>query len=161
MTDGRSTTRWFAGSDHAGHRLKTALLRALSSWGDEVVDLGTTDGETSVDYPDYGEKVGRAVASEPGSLGLLVCGTGIGISIAANKVAGVRAALVGDAYSARMAREHNDANVACLGERVTGAGLAEDIVRAFRDARFQGGHHQRRVDKLGALDAARDAARRP
>jgi ribose 5-phosphate isomerase B len=147
--------RWFVGSDHAGYRLKTALVAALAALGDEVTDLGTNDGETRVDYPDFGEKVGRAVVTAPGTLGLVVCGSGIGISIAANKVAGVRAALVGDAYSARMAREHNDANVICFGERTTGVGVAEDAVRVFREARFLGGRHQLRVEKLDALDAAR------
>ena len=150
------TTKWYVGSDHAGFRLKSALVGIVRGWGDEVVDVGTNDGETSVDYTDFGEKVGRAVVADAGALGLCVCGTGIGISIAANKVAGIRAAHVGDGFSARMAREHNDANVVCLGERVVGVGLAEELVRAFRDGRFQGGgRHQRRVDKLTALDAAR------
>jgi ribose 5-phosphate isomerase B len=149
--------KWYAGSDHAGFRLKEALVKALRGWGDEVLDLGTRDAEDSVDYPDYGAAVGRAVAADAGALGVLVCGTGIGISIAANKVRGVRAAHLGDTFSATMSRRHNDANVACLGERVTGAGLAEEILRAFRDAAFEGGRHQRRVDKIGALDAARDA----
>ena len=148
--------KWYAGSDHAGFRLKDALVRALRELGDEVIDLGTRDAEDSVDYPDYGAAVGQAVVAEAGALGVLVCGTGIGISIAANKVRGVRAAHLADTFSARMARQHNDANVACLGERVIGAGLGEEILRAFRDARFEGGRHQRRVDKLTALDAARD-----
>src|SRR5262249_20220237 len=106
----------------------------------------------SVDYPDFGAKVARAVAADRGSRGLLVCGTGIGISIAANKIAGIRAARVTDGYSAKMARAHNDANVLCTGERVVGSGGAEDLVRAFRDTEFEGGRHQRRVDKLNALD---------
>jgi ribose 5-phosphate isomerase B len=95
------------------------------------------------------------VVAEPGTLGLLVCGTGIGISIAANKVAGARAARVTDVFSARMARAHNDANVVCLGARVTGVGLAIEVLRAFRDGRFEGGRHQRRIDKLAALDRGR------
>jgi ribose 5-phosphate isomerase B len=143
--------KWYLGADHAGFTLKDALAKTLRGLGDEVVDLGTNDGN-SVDYPDFGEKVARAVAGDPGALGLLVCGTGIGVSIAANKIPGVRAARVGDTYSARMARAHNDANVLCIGERVTGGGAAEDIVRAFRDTPFEGGRHQRRVDKLNALD---------
>jgi len=143
--------RWYSGSDHAGFRLKQSLSQVLRELGDEVVDLGTLNGEDSVDYPDFGERVARQVAAEPGALGLLVCGTGIGVSIAANKIAGVRAARVTDTYSARMAREHNDANVVCLGERVTGSGYAEDVVRAFREARFAGGRHQRRVDKLNQI----------
>jgi ribose 5-phosphate isomerase B len=147
--------KWYAGSDHAGYALKGTLARLLASLGDEVVDLGTGNDKDSVDYPDFGERVARAVVAEPGTLGLLVCGTGIGVSIAANKVPGARAARVTDTFSARMARAHNDANVVCLGERVTGSGYAEDVLRAFRDAAFEGGRHQRRVDKLGALDRGR------
>jgi ribose 5-phosphate isomerase B len=144
--------RWYVGADHAGYGLKEALARRLRDLGDEIVDLGTANGDDSVDYPDFGEKVARAVAGGGDGLGLLVCGTGIGVSIAANKIPGVRAARVTDTFSARMAREHNDANVLCLGERVTGPGVAEDIVRAFRDTPFEGGRHQRRVDKITALD---------
>jgi ribose 5-phosphate isomerase B len=143
--------KWFAGSDHAGYALKSELVKLLAGLGDEVVDLGTHDGERSVDYPEFGERVGRAVVAEPGTLGLLVCGTGIGISIAANRIDGVRAAPCADPYSARMARQHNDANVVAVGGRVVGVGLAEDVVRAFRDARFEGGRHQRRVDLLAAI----------
>src|SRR5688572_20769395 len=99
--------KWHAGSDHAGYTLKHALVTKLRELGDEVVDHGTTSAEQSVDYPDFGEAVARAVLDEPGSLGLLVCGTGIGISISANKVPGVRAARVSDTFSARMARAHN------------------------------------------------------
>jgi ribose 5-phosphate isomerase B len=144
--------KWYAGSDHAGFALKSALVRALRALGDEVEDLGASDGTTSVDYPDYGARVARAVVAEPGALGLLCCGSGIGISIAANKIPGARAARVTDAFSARLAREHNDANLVCLGERITGPGAAEDIVTAFRNAHFAGGRHQRRVDQLSALD---------
>ncbi len=143
--------KWYVGADHAGYTLKDALAASLRASGDEIVDLGTNDGN-SVDYPDFGEKVARAVVAEPGTLGLLVCGTGIGVSIAANKIAGVRAARVGDTYSARMARAHNDANVLCIGERVTGGGAADEIVRTFRDTPFEGGRHQRRVEKLNGLD---------
>jgi ribose 5-phosphate isomerase B len=144
--------KWFAGSDHAGFNLKTALVEALRGLGDEVVDVGTTNASDSVDYPDYAAKVAVAVVGEPGTLGLLVCGSGAGVSIAANKIRGVRAVRVTDEHSARMAREHNDANVVCLGERVTGTGLAESIVRAFRDGVFAGGRHQRRVDKIRGLE---------
>src|SRR5688572_21925901 len=108
--------RWFVGADHAGFTLKEQLVDALKKLGDDVFDMGTDNGEESVDYPDFGEQVGRAVtSSETPALGLLVCGTGVRISIAANKIAGVRAARVTDTYSSRMAREHNDANVLCLG----------------------------------------------
>ncbi len=143
---------WYAGSDHAGHALKQALIEVLRRLGDQVLDLGTDSPERSVDYPDFGAAVGREVAKHPGTLGLAVCGSGIGISIAANKVPGIRAARCTDEYSGRMAREHNDANVLCLGERVTGVGLAESILRAFRDGQFQGGRHAARVAKLGDLD---------
>src|SRR5687767_14097440 len=104
------------------------MAEVLRGLGDEVVDLGTDSAEKSVDYPDFGRLVGEAVVENAGSVGLAICGTGIGISIAANKVKGVRAARCTDEYSARMAREHNDANVLCLGARVTGVGLAEGIV---------------------------------
>jgi ribose 5-phosphate isomerase B len=144
--------RWYVGSDHAGFGLKEKLEEKLLSMGDDVIDLGTVDGDNSVDYPDFGEKVARAVAAEQGTLGLLVCGTGIGVSIAANKIDGVRAARVTDTYSARMARLHNDANVLCLGERVTGGGVAEEIVKTFRDTQFEGGRHQRRIDKIHKLE---------
>jgi ribose 5-phosphate isomerase B len=144
--------KWYVGSDHAGFVLKQALSRTLRELGDEVVDLGSGDGTTSVDYPDFGERVARAVVEEKGTLGLLVCGTGIGISIAANKVSGARAARVSDSYSAQMARAHNDANILCVGERVTGPGQADHILRTFRDATFEGGRHQKRVDKIGELD---------
>ncbi len=144
--------KWYAGSDHAGYDLKAALVAVLRALGDEVEDLGTTNATDSVDYPDYGASVARAVVAAPGAMGLLVCGTGIGISIAANKVDGARAARVTDEFSARMARAHNDANVVCLGGRITGVSLAEEILRAFRDATFAGGRHQRRVDKIKGLE---------
>jgi len=148
--------KWFVGADHAGFSLKTVLADRLRALGDEVVDLGTENAKDSVDYPDFGERVGaRVVDAKGGALGLLVCGTGVGISIAANKVAGVRAARVTDSYSARMAREHNDANVLCLGERVSGPGVAEELVMVFRDTAFAGGRHQGRVDKLAELDRRR------
>jgi ribose 5-phosphate isomerase B len=143
---------WFAGSDHAGFRLKTELAKILRALGDEVVDVGADDATTSCDYPDYARAACARVLATPGALGLLVCGSGTGISIAANKIPGIRAVRTTDAWSARMAREHNDCNVVCLGERVTGLGIAEDIVRAFRDAAFAGGRHAARVDKLTALD---------
>jgi ribose 5-phosphate isomerase B len=145
--------RWVVGADHAGLELKRSLVAALERWGDEVVDLGT-DGPESVDYPDFGRAVGERVAAE-GCLGLVVCGTGIGIAMAANKVAGVRAAVVTDNFTARMTRAHNDANVIALGARVVGPGVAEDALRAFRDTAFEGGRHGRRVDKLAELDRLR------
>jgi ribose 5-phosphate isomerase B len=147
--------KWYVGADHAGYSLKEILCESLRKLGDEVVDLGTVNGTNSVDYPDYGEKVARAVAADGSSRGLLVCGTGVGISIAANKVIGIRAARVTDAYSARMSRAHNDANVLCVGERVVGPGVAEEIVKIFRDTEFEGGRHQRRVDKIMELEKGR------
>ena len=145
-------TRWFVGCDHAGLGLKRALVTMLRGLGDQVEDLGTSE-ETSVDYPDYGAAVGRAVvAAGADARGLVVCGTGIGISIAANKVPGVRCALCTEAFTATASRAHNDANVIALGARVIGAGVAEACVRAFRDTAFEGGRHSRRVAKLTTLD---------
>ncbi len=142
---------WYAGSDHAGLGLKRQLVAQLRELGDEVVDVGT-DSDASVDYPDFGAEVGRRVASDPNARGLLVCGSGIGISIAANKVPGVRCALVHDTFTAEVARSHNDANIVAMGSRVVGPGVAEHALHTFRATSFAGGRHQRRVDKLGALD---------
>lgn len=144
--------KWFAGADHAGVKLKDHLVAMLRELGDDVEDLGTGDTD-SVDYPDYAERVANAVANSAGEArGLLVCGTGIGMAMAANKIPGIRAAVVTDAFTAKATREHNDANIAALGERVVGAGVAEEAVRVFRDTAFGGGRHQRRVDKINALD---------
>ncbi len=139
--------KWYAGSDHAGLTLKNHLVGVLRELGDEVIDVGTND-ETSVDYPVYGAEVGRRIAAEPTARGLVVCGSGIGISIAANKVPGVRCALVHDTFTAEMSRLHNDANVIALGQRVVGVGVAEAALAAFRRTVFEAGRHQRRVDLL-------------
>ena len=139
------------GSDHGGYALKQEIMNHLTERGIEYRDYGTFSTD-SCDYPDYGEAVGRAVASGECERGIVVCGTGIGISIAANKVHGVRCALCGDCFSAQMAREHNDANVLALGARVLGPGLALKIVDTFLDAEFQGGRHARRVAKIMALE---------
>jgi ribose 5-phosphate isomerase B len=144
--------RWYVASDHAGFALKTALANSLVNLGDEIVDMGPGTAGTSVDYPIYAEKVARAVAEAPGTLGLLICGTGIGVSIVANKIRGVRAARATDVYSARLARAHNDANILCLGERVTGVGVAEEVLHAFRDAHFEGGRHERRVEQIKKIE---------
>jgi ribose 5-phosphate isomerase B len=144
--------KWYAGSDHAGFLLKQSLVKFLREQGDEVIDVGT-DSEASCDYPAFGAEVGRRVVGDHGSLGLIVCGTGIGISIAANKVPGVRAALCHDAFTAEKAREHNDANVISLGARVIGAGVAETAVAAFRATAYAGGRHQKRVDMITALES--------
>lgn len=138
--------KWFAGADHAGWRLKNQLVEQLRALGDEVEDLGTQSDE-SVDYPAFGTSVGAAVVRD-GAMGLVVCGSGIGISIAANKVAGVRCALVHDSYTASLARQHNDANVIALGARVIGAGVAEEALKVFRDTAYLGGRHARRVGML-------------
>ncbi|CAN5904632.1 ribose 5-phosphate isomerase B [soil metagenome] len=142
--------KWYAGSDHAGLPMKQLLVEHLRKLGDEVVDLGTHT-DASVDYPEYGAAVGAKVTAEPGTLGLAVCGSGIGISIAANRIHGVRCALVHDTFTAEMARKHNDANVVAVGGRVLGQGVAEAAVEAFRATKFEGGRHQRRVDQLNAL----------
>jgi ribose 5-phosphate isomerase B len=134
------------GSDHAGLELKRELAGVAAELGYEVVDLGTHTTESS-DYPDHAHLVASAVARGEG-LGLLVCGTGIGMSMAANRHPGVRAALCGDVFSASMARQHNDANVLCIGARVVGGGLAAAILRAFLGASFEGGRHERRVNKI-------------
>lgn len=139
------------GSDHGGYALKQEIMKHLSERGIAYRDYGTYSDE-SCDYPDYGEAVGRAVASGECERGIVVCGTGIGISIAANKVRGVRCALCGDCFSAQMAREHNDANVLALGARVLGTGLALKIVDTFLDSAFAGGRHERRVAKLMAIE---------
>jgi ribose 5-phosphate isomerase B len=139
------------GCDHAGVQLKASIAEFLTGRGLAIKDYGTYD-EASCDYPDYAQRVGEAVVSGEAERGILVCGTGVGISISANKVEGVRAALCSDTFTARMSREHNDANVLCLGARVVGTGLALDVVAAWLDASFEGGRHQRRVDKIMALE---------
>jgi ribose 5-phosphate isomerase B len=156
----RAAIKWFAGCDHAGFSLKRPLVAMLRGLGDEVIDVGTHD-ETSADYPQFGAEVGRCVAETPGALGLVVCGTGIGIGIAANKIAGVRCAVVHDTFTAELARLHNNANVIAFGARVIGAGVAEAALAAFRQTAFEGGRHQRRVDQLGALDPLRLAIKKP
>ena len=139
------------GSDHGGYALKQEIMKHLTERGIEYRDYGTFSTD-SCDYPDYGEAVGRAVASGECERGIVVCGTGIGISIAANKVHGVRCALCGDCFSAQMAREHNDATVPAPGPRVHGPGRALPLVDTFLDAEFQGGRHARRVAKIMALE---------
>jgi len=146
--------KWYAGSDHAGYRLKRYLIDRLRSCDEEVVDLGT-DSEDSCDYPDFAARVGRRVASEADCRGLLVCGTGNGIAMSANKIPGVRAAVVTGVYTAQAARAHNDANVIAIGSRVIGRGVADQALNVFRMTPFEGGRHQRRVDRLMALDSAK------
>lgn len=136
------------GSDHAGLELKRALSEHLRSKGHELEDVGT-DGPASCDYPDFAQAVARLVASGEADRGILVCGTGQGMAIAANKVPGVRAGCVSDTFSARMIAAHNDARVLCLGQRVVGQGLAVEIVEAWLGTTFEGGRHAARVAKIG------------
>ncbi len=143
--------RIVAGSDHAGLRLRAEAVRVAREKGFEVDDLGPFSAD-SVDYPDFARQVAEAVAAGRARLGILVCGTGIGMSIAANKVEGVRAAHCASEFDARMARAHNDANVLCLGERVIGAGVCAGIVRAFLATGFEGGRHADRVRKIHDLE---------
>lgn len=139
------------GCDHGGYDLKDDVIEFLKSRDIEVLDFGT-HSTASVDYPNYGRAVGEAVQSKEADLGIIICGTGIGISLAANKVEGVRAAVVSDTFSARMARMHNNANVLAFGSRVVGKGLAIDLVKAWLDSSFEGGRHKRRVDKIMAIE---------
>lgn len=134
-------------SDHGGVELKVVVKAYLSERGYEVTDLGT-DTQTSVDYTAYAHPLADYVLSNENTLGILICGTGIGMSLAANRHSGIRAALCTDTYMARMAREHNDANVLCMGGRVTGPGLAEHIVDMFVTAQFIGGRHLKRINQL-------------
>jgi ribose 5-phosphate isomerase B len=138
------------GSDHAGFQLKSLVADILRAAGIAVEDLGTDD-VSSVDYPDFAHRVAAAVAGGTAERGVLICGTGIGMSMAANRHPGVRAALCHDAYTAEMARRHNDANVLCLGARVVGEGVAEQVLRIFLETPFEGGRHQRRVDSIERL----------
>lgn len=141
------------GSDHGGYELKMKVMEALSK-NDKysLFDFGSFEGE-SVDYPDYAKKVCDAYNDGDIELGILFCGTGIGISIAANKIKGIRCALLGDVFSAKMAKIHNDANVIALGGRVIGDQLAIEIVNAFLEEEFEGGRHQRRIDKISKMEA--------
>ncbi len=144
------------GSDHAAFDLKATVEQHLRENGYEVIDLGTNDATTSVDYPDFGAAVGRAVATGSAELGVALCGTGIGISIAANKISGVRAAVITDATTGRLARQHNHANVVCLGARTLGPQTALDALDSFLHASPEDGRHLNRLAKIAALD---DAAR--
>lgn len=139
------------GSDHGGFKLKGEIIKHLKARQIEIVDFGTYNDD-SCDYPDFGLKVAEQVAMKNFEFGIVICGTGIGISISANKVPGIRAALCSDTFSAHASREHNNANILALGERVVGVGLALDIVDTFLNSEFQGGRHQRRVDKISDIE---------
>lgn len=135
-------------SDHAGVDLKAALVEDLQAMGFEVEDLGTS-GHESVDYPDFADRVAGAIAAGRAARGVLICGSGLGISIAANRHPGIRAAPCHDVTTARLARAHNDANVLALGARIVGIEVARECLRTFLETGFEGGRHQRRVDKMG------------
>ena len=139
--------KFYIATDHAGFALKDFTKDYVISKGHEIIDLGP-DSANRVDYPDFAKKCAEAVVADEGSFGILICGTGIGISIAANKVAGIRAGLCHDAYTAMATRAHNDANILCFGERVVGKGVVESMIDAFCDTPFEGGRHTGRVNKI-------------
>ena len=151
MADLTNKPRIAIGSDHAGFPVKEAIRKYLEGAGYAVDDEGTSS-EDSVDYPDYGKAVGERVAAKRDDLGIVVCGSGIGISIAANKVPGIRAALAHNVLTAQLAREHNDANVLALGARIVTPAVALEMVQAFLTTPYAGGRHQRRLDKITQLE---------
>lgn len=139
------------GSDHGGFQLKNAVIKHLEKKGIEVKDFGTLN-EESCDYPEYSLQVAEAVVAKNFDFGILICGTGIGIGIAANKVPGIRAALCHDTFSAHATRQHNNANILTMGQRVVGEGLALDIVDTFLNSEFEGGRHENRINKIGDIE---------
>jgi ribose 5-phosphate isomerase B len=141
------------GADHGGVPLNQRVIEELRDSGHELLDFGTHDASIPDDYPDYAKQVGEAIQSGAAEIGILICGSGVGASVAVNKLRGVRAALCGDTYSAHQSREHDDCNVLCLGARVVGEELALDIVRSFVKARFTGEErHKRRLAKVKAME---------
>jgi ribose 5-phosphate isomerase B len=141
------------GADHGGYPLNERIIEELHRAGHELIDFGTHDGSHPDDYPDYALQVAETIQTSRSEIGILVCGSGVGAAVAANKIKGIRAALCGDTYSAHQSREHDDCNVLCLGARVTGVELALEIVRAFVAARFSGEErHQRRLKKVSAIE---------
>lgn len=141
------------GADHGGYPLNERVIEELRAAGHELTDFGTHDGSQPDDYPDYALQVGQAVQSGDAEIGILICGSGVGAAVAANKLKGIRAALCGDTYSGHQSREHDDCNVLCLGARVVGDELALDIVREFVAARFSGeDRHRRRLEKIEAIE---------
>jgi len=146
--------RFYIATDHAGFHYKEQVKEYIRAKGIEIIDLGP-DSADRVDYPDYGKKCAEAVKNDKGSFGIIICGTGIGISMAANKVEGIRAALCHDAYTASMARAHNDAQILAFGERVVGMGVVQSMIDAFIETKFEGGRHANRVEKINAIDAER------
>ena len=138
-------------SDHAGYDLKQSIINFLKSEGVEAVDFGPQNCD-SVDYPDYGIKVAKAVVKKEFERGIIICGTGIGMSIVVNRFPGIRGTLCGDVYTAKLCREHNDSNILVLGGRVVGIGLASEIVKVWMHTPFAGGRHQKRLDKIDQID---------
>src|SRR5215510_786816 len=146
------------GADHGGYPLNEQVIEELSHANHDLIDFGTHLGSVPDDYPDYAKQVGEAVQTGSAEIGILICGSGVGAAVAANKLVGIRAALCGDTYSAHQSREHDDCNVLCLGARVVGVELALDIVRAFVAAKFTGEErHRRRLAKIQALEMNRNA----
>ncbi len=139
--------KFYIATDHAGYAVKAYVKEIVTSLGHEIIDLGP-DSADRVDYPDFAKKCANAVIADEGSFGILICGTGIGISISANKVPGIRAALCHDHYTAMLTRQHNDANILCFGERVVGKGVIEDMIEVFANTEFEGGRHAGRVGKI-------------
>jgi ribose 5-phosphate isomerase B len=141
------------GADHGGYPLNERVMDELRKTGYEIIDFGTHDGSKPDDYPDYALQVGKAIQTGNAEIGILICGSGVGAAVAANKLQGIRAALCGDTYSAHQSREHDDCNLLCMGARVTGVELALDIVRAFVAAKFTGEErHRRRLEKIAAIE---------
>ena len=147
--------KFYIATDHAGYALKAYVKDFVQKLGHEIIDLGP-DSADRVDYPDFAKKCTHAVLEDKGSLGILICGTGIGISIAANKVSGIRAALCHDTYTAKLTRQHNDANILCFGERVVGKGVIEEMIEVFASTQFEGGRHAGRVAKIESCSLGAD-----
>ena len=146
-------TRIAIGADHGGFPLNERVIAELRTAGHEIVDFGTHDGSQPDDYPDYARQVGQAIQQGAADIGILICGSGVGAAVAANKLRGIRAAMCGDTYSAHQSREHDDCNVLCLGARVVGVELALELVRTFVAARFSGEErHRRRLRKIAEME---------
>jgi len=139
--------KFYIATDHAGYAIKAFVKEVITDLGHTVIDLGP-DSADRVDYPDFAQKCADAVLADVGSFGILICGTGIGISMAANKIPGIRAALCHDNYTAKLTRQHNDANILCFGERVVGKGVIEEMIKVFASTEFEGGRHAGRVAKI-------------
>lgn len=145
------------GADHGGFPLNERVIEELRAAGHQITDFGTHDGSQPDDYPDYAREVGQTIQRGDADIGILICGSGVGAAVAANKLRGIRAALCGDTYSAHQSREHDDCNVLCLGARVVGPELAMEIVRAFVNARFTGEErHRRRLKKVAEIESSQN-----